>query len=268
MRKLNLIWLLAPILALLPAIAFGAATIPKGTGPGALPGGGFAGSPHDFTYSTSSGLRGACTRCHTPHVALGTRLLWNHTLSKNSSFTWSDVTETIGGTKLPTINNATWTGPTKYCLSCHDGSVSTGDINWWKGGKPACPGTCTGIGGGTGSSSINVGFGGIMNGNHPVAVPYPYGQVANTYNSTTTGGGVNLTEYVSDPTGNGIRLFHEGGVTSGVLAGTSPGVTGMECTSCHEVHNGVGLVQGDFLLRGTLEGNASPYLCVKCHRKP
>jgi hypothetical protein len=266
MRKLNLVWLLAALLALLPVIAYGAASIPKGTGPGANPGGGFAGSPHDFTFSSSTGLRGACTRCHTPHVALGTRLLWNHTLSKNASFSWSDVTETMGGTKLPTINNATWTGPTKYCLSCHDGSVSTGDINWWKGGKPACPGTCTGIGGGAGTSAINVGFGGSMNGNHPVAVPYPFGQVKNTYNSTTTGDGLNLTEYAADPTADGIRLFNDTG-SSGVVAGTAPTTTGMECTSCHEVHNG-SAVQDEYLLRGELHGSAKPYLCLKCHLKP
>ena len=44
---------------------------------------------------------GVCTFCHTPHRAVQTRLLWNHTLSQNT-FEW-DVTTTTGGTPFPTI---------------------------------------------------------------------------------------------------------------------------------------------------------------------
>jgi predicted CXXCH cytochrome family protein len=172
----------------------------------------------------------------------------------------------MGGTKLPTFDQK-WTGPTKYCLSCHDGSVASGDVNWYKGGK-ACfsKSGCPSAGFGQ-TSAINVGFGGKMDGNHPVAVPYPYGQAKNTYNSTTSGDGVVLAEYAADPTADGIRLFNDTGAANGVVAGTAAGSTGMECTSCHDVHNGSG-VQGDFLLRGTLNGDSKPYLCLKCHLKP
>lgn len=262
MRKLNLLWLLAPLLALLPLAAYA----------GEEPGTGFVDSQHDFTTSTdtSTGTTitiGACTRCHTPHHAIGTRLLWNHVLSKNSSFSWSDVDATIGGTKLPSFNNS-WTGPTKYCLSCHDGSVATGDVNWWNGGGPACV-SAKGCGSGFSSTSrLNVAPSGDLKGSHPVAVPYPFGQVKNTYNGVTTGEGVKATEYAADPTADGIRLFNDAGGASGVLAGTAPGATGLECTSCHDVHNGVGQVQDHYLLRGTLGGTAKPYLCVKCHLKP
>ena len=259
MRKFKLIWLLAPLLALLRAAAD--ASRDAGTG--------FVGSQHDFTTSTSGGTTitiGACTRCHTPHHAIGTRLLWNHTLSKNSSFSWGDVSETIGGTKLPTFSN-TWTGPTKYCLSCHDGSVATGDVNWWNGGGPVCVSAKGCASGFSSTSSLNVAPGGNLQGNHPVAVPYPFGQVKNTYNSSTTGEGVKVTEYAADPTNDGIRLFNDAGGLSGVLAGTSPGATGLECTSCHDVHNG-STVQDIRLLRGTINGTTKPYLCAKCHLKP
>lgn len=259
MKRFNLIWLLAPFLALLPLAAYGAS---------ALPGTGFVGSTHEFTTSTSGTTTitiGACARCHTGHHAIGTRLLWNHTLSKNSSFGWSDVTETIGGTKLPTFSNS-WTGPTKYCLSCHDGSVATGDINWWNGGGPFCASAKGCASGFSSTSSRNVAPGGDLKGNHPVAVPYPFGQVKNSYNGTTTGEGVKTTEYASDPTTDGIRLFNDAGGLSGVLAGTAPGATGMECTSCHDVHNGT-QTQDIHLLRGMMSGTTKPYLCAKCHLK-
>jgi hypothetical protein len=147
-------------------------------------------------------------------------------------------------------------------------SVATGDVNWWNGGGPTCV-SAKGCASGFGSTSrLNVAPSGDLKGNHPVAVPYPYGQIKNTYNSTTTGEGVKLTEYASDPTVDGIRLFQDAGGASGVLAGPASGSTGIECTSCHDVHNGVGQVQDHFLLRGTLNGTAKPYLCVKCHLKP
>ena len=50
------------------------------------PGTGIAGTAHDFSNIGHRRKRGAfttgeCTFCHTPHQALSTLLLWNHTLS-------------------------------------------------------------------------------------------------------------------------------------------------------------------------------------------
>ena len=228
----------------------------------AAPGAGLVGTDHDFTGWTTTPAVGLCTACHTTHKATGTRLLWNHTLSTNASFSWTDVDTTIGGTKLPTIDNANWTGPTKYWLSCHDGSVAIGDLNWWNGAKR------------TGASSLNnekitnghqIGGGGSMNGNHPVAFPYPYNNAKNSYNGVTTGNMVPLGEFVANPmTSNGIRLFNNAG--SSVQAGVSAGTTGMECSSCHDPHNGSD-VADDYFLRGKLSGNGTDYICFKCHAK-
>lgn len=246
-------------------------------------GAGFSGSPHDFYGAAANNplgdnaTTGGCTYCHTPHKAYQTRLLWNHTLS-NNTFSWSDATQTIGGTPFPTINKS-WSGPTKFCLSCHDGSVAIGDIAWFN------EASWNSVGRGlTVNPSVNgpidtgkhlgdefqiATAGGDLAGNHPVAFPYPFNQAANTYNGTTTGGAVYTPQFNADPTTLGIRLFNDSGAT--VTAGAVAGKTGMECTSCHGVHNEPGLVFDKPLLRGTKTGDSTgsgaSYICMKCHTK-
>lgn len=225
--------------------------------------GGLAGTPHDFS---NAGMNtqpvGLCTFCHTPHRAYSTRLLWNHTLSSNT-FSWSDATSTMGGTQLP-ANVATWTGPSKNCLSCHDGSVAIGDIAWfseasWNGVNAINPDKHA-----PSTDPFNVGWQGNMSGNHPVAVPYPINNTANTYNGITTGSNVIVSDFKADPTSGGIRLFHDnaGSADAGAVAGK----TGIECSSCHDPHNGPTAI-GDEFLRGNMEGNDSNYICLKCHSK-
>ena len=89
------------------------------------PGGGITGTIHDFTAGGHFGATvavGQCTFCHTPHGALSTSLLWNHTLS-GQTYSW-DTTATMAGTPFPTFADMTWGGPTAKCLSCHDGTVA------------------------------------------------------------------------------------------------------------------------------------------------
>ncbi|OGA51600.1 MAG: hypothetical protein A3G24_00245 [Betaproteobacteria bacterium RIFCSPLOWO2_12_FULL_62_13] len=142
------------------------------------PGDGIAGTAHDFSgKSTSSGsTTGLCTFCHTPHKALQTQLLWNHTLSTNT-FSW-DAATTTAGTTFPSFRGDTYKGPTAKCLSCHDGSVAIGDIAWFGGSKPSVVDSERHGEG----ADVNVGFGGNLTGNHPVAMPYPYLNARNTYN--------------------------------------------------------------------------------------
>ncbi len=245
------------ILLLVALVLAMAATLVSAQAPGT----GIRGTAHDF--SSSGGGVGLCTFCHTPHRGIGTRLLWNHTLS-TATYTWQDIEETIGGTRLPTIDQS-WTGPTKFCLSCHDGSVAIGDVNWWLARKPPVLNPER-----HDTGPFNVGAtGGIlgnMSGNHPVAVPYPYQQQRNTYNGVTTGEHVIVDEFVADPTTvNKIRLFNN---QSGnlVVAGALRGKTGIECSSCHDPHNG-STVEDVYFIRGRLRGNSLPYICLKCHAK-
>jgi hypothetical protein len=253
------------VLALSPAISF------ADTAPGA----GILGTDHDFASGTGEQTAtgagapvGLCTFCHTPHKALATLLLWNHTLSSNT-FSW-DVPSTTAGTAFPTFAGNVYKGPTAKCLSCHDGSVAIGDIAWYK--EQAWPG-------GTGLSTFHmtdepsklVGPGGAMKGNHPVAMPYPYNNAANTYNGTTTGTAAVLTEWQANPlllasSVSKIRLFNDDG-TGNITAGVVLAKTGIECSSCHDPHNKAAV--DEFFLRGKISGSTQSdgYICLQCHVK-
>jgi hypothetical protein len=234
----------------------------------AAPGAGITNTAHDF--SGKGGGVGLCTFCHTPHKAASTRLLWNHTLSENT-YRWTDVTATANGTPLPTFNK-NWQGTSKNCLSCHDGSVAIGDILWFKESKPSILDNTKHD---TGEFNIASPTG-IMNGNHPVALPFPFNKLVSTYNSVTSGGttaagqaAVLASGWQSDPSVFGIRLFNDDG-TGNVTAGAVVGKTGIECASCHDPHNGA-TVKDDLFLRGRLTGtgpaSADSYICIKCHAK-
>ncbi len=197
-----------------------------------------AGTAHDLSSTAPGGQ--LCVACHTPHHANSTLLLWNHVLSANN-FSWSDATQTTGGTTLPT-NIKTWSGSTKNCLSCHDGTVEIGKIY-----HPAVTFNATKI---SGDAQIATATGDLK-GNHPVAVPYPYGGLANTYNGITTGSLALPSGWVATPTD--VKIFADASVAG-------PSNRGIECASCHDPH---GTAFGDFL-RASTSGSA---ICLKCHAK-
>jgi len=126
------------------------------------PGAGITGTPHDWsatngttlllwldskgaqtTYNTgtayidpATGKQGTtkvtigqCTKCHTPHQAKSTNLLWNHTLQA-ITYKWDDPA-TTAGTTYATFKGDTYKGPTTKCLSCHDGLLSSTDGMWF-----------------------------------------------------------------------------------------------------------------------------------------
>jgi len=256
---------------------------------GSAPGSGFAGSSHDATtrQTTSAGITsGACTECHTPHQAKTTNLLWNHTLS-SSNFSWSGASATTAGTTYATFSGQTYSGMSAKCLSCHDGTVATASGSWFNGslqpvgtsfiGQGFLTNPWSVIGGynlGAGSNSrpasgLGQNGGGHMEGTHPLAMPYPYNQATNTYNNVTTGAAFIAADWVSTPESNGIRLYTDlSGNGSDIVAGATAGKTGMECGSCHDVHNGP-RVQDTYLVTGKITGNsiANSYICAKCHAK-
>lgn len=220
---------------------------------------------NDCVQGTTKVQFGLCTKCHTPHQAKSTNLLWNHTLTV-LNFSW-DQPKTTAGTDYATFKGDTYKGPTTKCLSCHDGSLASTDGVWFNrqivgGGKYVAPP-------GTLNSGHEVaeqdGTDGHMAGTHPVAMPYPLNGQPNTYNGVTSGAETQWSEFVPDPTVNGIRLFND--VGGNIIAGKVPGATGMECTSCHDVHNGKRAV-GTILLTGKLAGGkADGYICTQCHNK-
>ncbi len=264
------------------------------------PGAGLLGTNHDFASGSGNqipnalgaGQVGLCTYCHTPHKALATKLLWNHTLSSNT-FSW-DVAATTAGTTFPTVVGNTYKGPSTKCLGCHDGSVAVGDIAWYKeqawptpsalvNYATAASATLPSSGAvlstfkmgnldGTGSSTNQflIGPSGNMAGNHPVMMPYPFNNSGSTYNTSTTGAQIVLTEWQADPTQNQttahIRLFNDDG-SGNITAGAVAAKTGIECPSCHDPHNKQAV--DNWFLRGMAQGStqADGYICLQCHIK-
>ena len=199
---------------------------------------GIAGTDHDFSSVAPGGQ--LCVACHTPHHANSTLLLWNHVLS-SLNYSWSDATKTTGGTTLPT-NIKTWSGSTKNCLSCHDGTVEIGKLY-----HPAVTFVATKI---SGDAQIATATGDLK-GNHPVAVPYPYGGLKNTYNGITTGDLALPSGWVATPTD--VKIFADASVVG-------PSNRGVECASCHDPHG----TAFDEFLRASTSGSA---ICLKCHVK-
>jgi len=244
--------------------------------------GGITGTIHDFTAGGHFGATvavGQCTFCHTPHGALSTSLLWNHTLS-GQTYSWDDTAGTMAGTPFPVFADTAWKGPTAKCLSCHDGTVAVSSVNWFDSGHG---GGFSGVGphilgSATTHASLqglsNTGTAATLSGVHPVAMPYPYNGMPSTYNGVTTGSNFIPGQWQSPPLGN-VRLYMQTGtnVTLGfngagyapVAAAGLQGAAGIECSSWHDVHNK--LTKDGYLLVGLATGTGSTYLCNMCHMK-
>lgn len=277
MQRVAGIWLLAMV----PWIVVMSLPVRADTVPGA----GIIGSPHDFTkvpgmMVPSGGAANACAFCHfddgigKPSPSIMSLLFsWSQRLSTQSFF-WSNVTES--GTQLPT-NLTTWAGSSKICLGCHGDVAPTTDTYqvasvagggayaggsgpvplWARGAKAANragTGRFAGVVAKLDDRRRRIAIGGDLNGTHPVGIPYPYGGVPGTYNGIVTGRHVELRGYVSAP--QSVKLFTTAG--DKVVHGAQVGATGMECASCHDVHNDE--VRDRWLLRDTQR-----QLCLDCH---
>jgi predicted CXXCH cytochrome family protein len=96
------------------------------------------GSKHDFSLATSWNPGGEiCEPCHVPHNPIpgddpvtGTTdaPLWNHDITA-ATFTVYDSPTLFGTAEQPR-------GPTKLCLSCHDGTVALDSFGQNIGGTP------------------------------------------------------------------------------------------------------------------------------------
>jgi len=159
----------------------------------------------------------------------------------------------------------------------HDGSVAIGDVSWfreqaWPAANPLNPdkmGVAPLVGANDPNEFVITGTPGSndLKGNHPIGVPFPYGNAISHYNTATTGGAVNLLEWQANPQALDIRLFTDPDNTgTAIVAGATPGKTGIECSSCHDPHNGA-TVKEDLFVRGTLGGADTQYICLKCHKK-
>ena len=190
------------------------------------------GSSHDFKSATwnQGGSAEICEPCHAPHTdgtyASTAAPLWNRA-STTSTFTlYTSGTLTATDVGQPS-------GVSKLCLSCHDGTVA---LEAFAGNSQV---TTTYV---TGNALLGI----DLNNHHPVAF---------TYNATlaTNDGGL------YDPTATASGLAGGGNIDDDLLFGT--GNDQLECSSCHDVHNGY--TQSKLLVMS----NASSALCLTCHNK-
>jgi len=178
----------------------------------ALSGGAFAqtpgtslliGSGHDMTAQTGDTANQICVYCHTPHYRQATLQypLWNHTLSSTASYTMytsTTMNATAAALSGGTIGTA---NTTQMCLSCHDGTVTLGNLyNGPNGGV-----------GSTASVTGNALFGTDLSNDHPINIDY------DTALSTADG-------ELYDPAAQAatLALLDNGQV---------------QCASCHDPHN-------------------------------
>lgn len=238
----------------------------------AVAGPGVVNSDHDLRTLQAAGQTNnqVCIYCHTPHKAADQNLVWNHSLGTgNYSFNATGpagapgTNRTSAGTSLPTTTTAFGSGPTKMCMSCHDGSIALGSLNNIGDGTTGTivtsPSTLNGQ-----SKQIASTTGG-MGGNHPVAIPYPDRSGA-LYNGITSG----VTSGFGGAAGSGgwADLTSIGAAGIKLHGGPAAGTWGMECTSCHDPHNNSVAttegVAGKYFLRVSGDNSA---LCLACHRK-
>lgn len=182
---------------------------------------GIVGSSHDFSDSGWTGGE-ICIACHTPHNSetnVTDAPLWNHQLSVATYTTYTS----------PTMDAQTQQprGPTKLCLSCHDGSVALDSF----GGKV-----------GTTNISGNANLGIDLSDDHPVSVEWKHQDLI-------TSGAFCTNCHFGPP--REVVFFRPGG----------SGPIWIECATCHDVHNKTNYPK---LLRKSMVGSE---LCLTCHEK-
>ncbi|RME41455.1 MAG: hypothetical protein D6788_01205 [Planctomycetota bacterium] len=152
-------------------------------------------SPHNLNNFPGVTIPGnqVCLPCHTPHNALLSgeeNVLWNHA---ETGETFVMYESTAGQPE----------GPSKLCLSCHDGVTAIDNY------------------GGTGGTGIvitgDAALGTDLSNDHPIGIEYPTSQPSEFNDPSTFAPGIGG--------GPGVKLV------------TINGVDRVECTSCHNVHN-------------------------------
>ena len=159
-------------------------------------------TPHNLNNYPGVHIPGnqVCLPCHTPHNAVEVDgknfVLWNHA-ETNQTFVMYQTQR-----QPPLLTSGQPEGPSKLCLSCHDGVTAIDSY-----------------GGATGSIVITgkAALGTDLSNDHPIGIQYPTALPTEYRNSSTFAPGIGG--------GPGVKLV------------TINGVDRVECNSCHNVHN-------------------------------
>lgn len=229
---------------------------------------GIIGSPHDFsgaTWNTDPGdPNTVCSVCHTPHHADSSVIpLWSHQTTASAFIMYNNANvvdqygHPVANLQAPVDNQPA--GPSKACLSCHDGTVA---INTYGGiGNMSTHGPATYI-----TNSANLGT--DLTHSHPISL---------TYSPAIVGTGVNQDKWLYNPNTTPVLTPVSGTFVpgndmtiNGFLLGSQ---NRLECTSCHDVHNQTGTpfdkTTNPKLVKivGVDANNDGSLLCRSCHNK-
>lgn len=180
------------------------------------------GSAHDF--SVLGWANGEiCLPCHTPHNADSTVLdapLWNHELTVAIFTVYSS----------PTMNSTPEQprGPSKLCLSCHDGTIAMDNYSGNTGGGTFIPG----------NANLDI----DLSDDHPISIQWQHQTELNTSAACIRCHNPTPTQF------NPILPFFDTG-------------NYLECPTCHDPHN---TSNNPRLLRKPL---AASEICFHCHDK-
>jgi len=219
---------------------------------------GILGSPHDFSAEAwnvkPSDQNSVCGTCHTPHHADSTIVpLWAHATSTGPWTMYNNANVPVAN--LQATVDPQPAGPSKACLSCHDGTVA---VNQYGGA----------IQGGTPITITNrANLGTDMTHTHPISL---------TYDNNIAGIGAGKDKWLFNPDTKTVLQPDSGTFITGndmtVNGFLLRGNHRLECSSCHDVHNQEGtpfdINLNPKLVRivGTQAGKGS-LLCRSCHDK-
>lgn len=264
------------IIMTLAMVTFGATCAFAGVGAGT----GIQGSMHDISnvVTGSDGQQRVCAFCHTPHHAdqsgnLDYNPLWAHAVTTNTFTPYASLTLDAS------IDPASFlTGPSKLCMSCHDGAIAVDQHYGSAGGTLTLTGDQFG--------QFAVGTGGDLTNDHPIG--FDYVAVANGGPEIAGVAGVGPAPAGKDNYIKNADAPFIDRIVGGVRTATANGLTIKDrlyggavftCATCHDVHNkktinagggtdGAAVVTLDntknyFLLGGQV-GSA---ICLSCHIK-
>ena len=211
-------------------------------------------TPHNLSATVGTDNGEVCVYCHTPHqanTAFTGAPIWNKatpTTTFNMYGGGSTGVGTVAGTKTDTDPGAS----SLACLSCHDGVSAVDSIlNAPGSGMNTIVGTVLLTDINTSSASI---IGADLTNDHPVSIQYLGTADTNTspgslkLSSTTLTGWLGATSIADllrpDPTGTLVDR--------------------VECSSCHDPHNGNSPTDEVNYLRIS---NTASALCLGCHDK-
>jgi len=247
---------------------------------GATPKTGINGSLHDMNAWAGAGATKdvygrTCVFCHTPHNAQpapnadSKAPLWNRadTTWNSASYGWvAPLNQSLNGlqqVEAIAFNTDPLVGPTRLCMSCHDGSIAV-DSHASNGAQ-------------NGTLTFQQGARGLI---ADLTITHPIGFKYSQAVSSRPGELVPSTDGFIDAGSAVVNSSSFNTKSRGGLPQTSVKIadvlyTGADsgdyvtCASCHDVHNTVNAASDtgkgyNFFLRARQEGSA---ICLSCHIK-